>query len=70
MGFVVACESCGKQLTIPPGLYEKRVRYSYLDDEGGIFGGDGEVERYTSEETLGWSRLGLGVELGGTHDWF
>ena len=26
MGFVVACESCGKQLTIPPGLYEKRVR--------------------------------------------
>ena len=51
-------------------LYEKRVRYSYLDDSGGWFGSDGTVERYTSEQTLGWSRIGLGVELGGTHDWF
>jgi hypothetical protein len=52
-------------------LYEKRVRYSYVGDSGGFFGGDGdELERYTSEQTLGWSRVGLGVELGGTHDWF
>lgn len=51
-------------------LYEKRVRYSYLDESGGFFGDDGEVRRYTSDQTIGWSRIGLGVELGGTHDWF
>jgi serine/threonine protein kinase len=26
MGFDFVCDSCGKRLTVPPGLYEKRVR--------------------------------------------
>lgn len=26
MGFDFLCESCGKRLTVPPGLYEKKVR--------------------------------------------
>jgi serine/threonine-protein kinase len=26
MGFEFLCESCGKRLTVPPGLYEKKVR--------------------------------------------
>jgi hypothetical protein len=41
------------------------VRYSYVDE--GLFGGS---EPETGEETLGWSRLGMGVELGASHDWF
>jgi hypothetical protein len=44
----------------------QRVRYSYVEE--GWFGGSDET--VTAETTVGWSRLGLGVELGGSHDWF
>ncbi|HEY6557801.1 MAG TPA: hypothetical protein VI072_11025 [Polyangiaceae bacterium] len=46
-------------------LSRERVRYSYVDE--GLFGGSGTE---TGEETLGWSRFGMGVELGASHDWF
>lgn len=51
-------------------LSRERVRYSYSEESGGLFGGSAEPERRTAEETLGWSRFGMGVELGGSHDWF
>ncbi|HMJ16029.1 MAG TPA: hypothetical protein VK524_31650 [Polyangiaceae bacterium] len=47
-------------------LERERVRYSYYEGAW-LFGGEGEV---TSEQTIGMSRFGMGVELGGTHDWF
>jgi hypothetical protein len=47
-------------------LYKKRVEYSYFETP---WFGD-EPELMTAEQVVGMSRVGMGLELGGTHDWF
>ena len=56
----------GAYVGIDRDLGSERVHYSYEGDGGWLFGGGGE----SAQTVGGLSRLALGVELGGTHEWF